>query len=366
LALTVVSVAYPIVPIGPDTVGGTEQVVSILDEALVRAGHKSFVVASADSRVAGTLIATPAATGALDPAGWDEAYRIHRHTLQQLLRTIAPDVVHLHGIDFHAYLPDIGPPVLATLHLPPFNYPADVAHPQRPLTFLNCVSSFSRRLYPAAAPIIVIANGVPLDRFRPGGVKEDFVLALGRIVPEKGYHLAIDAAKEAGLPLILGGKVPPFPEHEQYFQDEIVPRLDSERRFVGAIPVKERADLLSRARCLVVSSTVQESNPLVAMEALAAGTPVVARRVGALVENIEHGRTGLFANDVPEMAAAFREARTLDPADCRRAACERFSADRMARSYIDVYEMLSAMGKLEALRRSSWEHAEAEALLAGQ
>ena len=176
MALTVVSVAYPIVPIGPDTVGGTEQVVSILDEALVRRGHKSFVVAAADSRVAGTLVATPSGTGALDEAGWAHAYKVHRETLQQLLRTITPDVVHMHGIDFQIYLPDIGPPVLATLHLPPFNYPADIAHPQRPLTFLNCVSNFSRRLYPPDAPIVVIPNGVPLDRFQPGPVKEDFCL----------------------------------------------------------------------------------------------------------------------------------------------------------------------------------------------
>jgi len=258
-----------------------------------------------------------------------------------VLETEDVDIVHMHGMDAKTRLPDPGPAVLVTLHLLPFNYREEIRNPTRPLTFLCCGSNFARKLYPAEAPMTVVPYAVPVDRFRPGPPKEDFVLALGRICPEKGFHLALDAAKRAGLPLVIGGKVPPFPEHEKYFEDEIVPRLDTERRFAGPLPLAERIDLLARARCLVVPSIGHETGPLVALEALACGTPVVARRVGAMPDNLEHGKTALFADDVDEMARAMLDVTRLDPRECRRVACERFSSERMADTYLELYEKIA-------------------------
>jgi glycosyltransferase involved in cell wall biosynthesis len=302
--LTVVSLAYPFVPIGCDTVGGTEQVVALLDDALARSGHRSIVVAAEGSKVSGTLVATPALTqsGPVEQATWDWAYQVHRATLKQVLASFDVDVLHLHGVDFHTYLQESGPATLATLHLPPHNYPADVWCAYRGLELVNCVSPYSRRQYPRHAPMATVTCGVNLERFQPVATKEDFVLALGRISPEKGFHLALDAARQAGLPLLLAGKTPPFPEAETYFEQEIRPRLDGDRRFIGEIALAERADLLARARCVVVPSLVAETGPLVAMEALACGTPVVGFPVGALPDNIEHGRTGFVVNSVEEMA----------------------------------------------------------------
>ncbi len=340
MALTIVSVAYPFVPIGYDSVGGSEQILTLLDEALVAQGHRSIVIGCEGSNVAGMLVPTPAHPGPADEATWRRAYAIHQETLQRLLDTVEVDVVHMHGVDKNTHLPEPGPPVLVTLHLPPFNYPEGIRHTDRPLTYFNCVSQFSRRLYPTDSPLAVIPNGVPLDRFRPGPPKENFVLALGRICREKGFHLAIDAAKKAGLPLLLGGKVPPFPEHERYFAEEIVPRLDDERRFLGVVPLADRIDLLARARCVVIPSLVDESGSLVSLEALACGTPVVARPVGALPENIEHGRTGLFAYAVDDMAHAFLDVVHLDSRECRLVACQRFSAPRMVQSYLAMYQRL--------------------------
>jgi len=347
--LTVVSLAYPFVPIGRDTVGGTEQVVALIDEALVRNGHRSIVVACEGSKVEGTLIPTPPLprSGGVDQATWDWAYQVHQRALDNVLASFDVDVLHLHGVDFERYLRNSGPPTLATLHLPPHNYPPDVWRSHRMLHLVNCVSKYSRRQYPAHVPMATVTCGVRLDRFQPGPKKDEFVLALGRISPEKGFHLALDAARQAGFPLLLAGKTPPFPEAERYFEEEIRPRLDSDRRFIGQVDLAERADLLARARCVVVPSLVAETGPLVAMEALASGTPVVGFPVGALPDNIEHGRTGFIVNSVDDMARRMKHASWLDPRECRRAACARFGSDRMAHNYFDLYQALAAIGRCE-------------------
>ena len=123
--LTVLSVAYPLAPVGPDAVGGSEQVLTALDSALVAAGHRSIVLAHEGSSARGELV-----TYAAPPEGEpiDEAIasaqreRVHDAMLRLLQRTHV-DLVHMHGLDFHFYLPPPGPPVLATLHLPPDWYP---------------------------------------------------------------------------------------------------------------------------------------------------------------------------------------------------------------------------------------------------
>lgn len=110
--LTVLSVAYPLARVGPDAVGGAEQVLGRLDRALVEAGHRSVVVACEGSEVAGELLATPEAGGALDEATRAEARRRHADAVRAALARYAVDLVHMHGVDFHAYLPPAGVPTI--------------------------------------------------------------------------------------------------------------------------------------------------------------------------------------------------------------------------------------------------------------
>jgi glycosyltransferase involved in cell wall biosynthesis len=340
--LTVLSVAYPLAPVGPDAVGGAEQVLALLDAALTRAGHRSIVVACEGSAVAGTLVAVPRTAGALTVAARREAQQRHRDAIEAALRRWPIDLVHLHGIDFSAYLPGPGAPVLATLHLPPSWYPPAVFRPSRPATYLNCVSASQRRdCPPEAGPLPVIENGVPVDRLAPRPSRRRHAVALGRICPEKGFHHALDAAALAGVPLALAGEVFRYEAHERYFEQEIRPRLGGARRFLGPVGFARKRRLLATARCLLAPSLVPETSSLVAMEALACGTPVVGFPAGALAEIVEHGRTGFLVRDAREMAAAIAAAGTLDPEACRDAASTRFAADRMARQYLELYERLA-------------------------
>jgi glycosyltransferase involved in cell wall biosynthesis len=171
--------------------------------------------------------------------------------------------------------------------------------------------------------------------------KRDFALCIGRVCPEKGFHIALEAARQANIPLLLAGQVYPYEEHERYYRDEILPRLDRTRRFLGPVGFERKRRLLSAARCLLVPSLAPETSSLVAMEALACGTPVIAFPSGALADIVEHGKTGFLVDDANEMAEAIARARSIDPETCRQAARERFSADRMVAQYLQVYQQLT-------------------------
>jgi glycosyltransferase involved in cell wall biosynthesis len=340
VALTILSVAFPFAAVGPDAVGGAEQVLTAVETAVVRAGHRSLVIACEGSVCRGTLIPTPR-WNLGDPSFHPPAHEHHRRAIAEVLRQWPVDLIHLHGLDFAAYLPPPGPPVLATLHLSPRLYPREALFPSRPDTWLHAVSDSQHRDCPPGAPLLEpIPNGVDLQRLRPGPPKEGFALALGRICPEKGFHLALDAAKAAGVPLRLGGEVFPYPEHQRYFREEIEPRLDRLRQFLGPVGRERKRHLLAAARCVMVPSQTAEACPLVALEALACGTPVVASPLGALPEIVDHGRTGFLVSTIPEMAEALRCVDALDPAECRREAEQRFSADAMTARYLDLYHRL--------------------------
>jgi glycosyltransferase involved in cell wall biosynthesis len=135
---------------------------------------------------------------------------------------------------------------------------------------------------------------------------------MGRICPEKGFHFALDAAKAANMPLKLAGSVSDFPEHRDYFETEIKPRLDASRQWIGAVCGDLKWQLLQSARCVLVPSLVAETASLVAREAMAAGTPVVAYPSGALCETIENGRTGFLVNNVEEMTQALARTEEID------------------------------------------------------
>ncbi|MEZ0312161.1 MAG: glycosyltransferase family 4 protein [Myxococcota bacterium] len=337
--MNLLSVADPFAIVGSNAVGGVEQLIAALDSALVEAGHTSLVIAAEGSRCDGELIGLPVSEAVTDD-GAAAALEALRALIERTLDEYTIDVVHVHGHDVLGAMPRGDVPVLATLHQPPAWYPTRVFAHQQPSMRFTCVSHNQRRSFFADAPVEVIPDGVDLTLFAPVANKDDYVVSLGRICPQKGFHLALEAARLARVSAKLAGAISPYPSHLQYFRDSIVPRLDGERAFVGAVGGLRKRVLLARARALIVPSLIDATSSLAAMEALACGTPVIAMRRGALPEIVEHGVTGFLVDGFLDMVDAITNVSSISPEACRAAAERRFDGRRMKRAYLELYERM--------------------------
>jgi glycosyltransferase involved in cell wall biosynthesis len=168
-----------------------------------------------------------------------------------------------------------------------------------------------------------------------------FVTWLGRLAPAKGAHLAIEAARRAGVPIVLAGRVSDGPE-AAYFEREVRPRLGDDASFVGAVDEEAKRQLLLDARALLSPVDWEEPFGSVMAEAMAWGTPVIAFRRGAAREVVEHGRTGFLVTDVEGMAGAIGAIGELRPEDCRASAATRFDVPMMVDAYESLYRRIAA------------------------
>lgn len=353
--MKVLYVAYPFAPVKEDTPGGAEQVLLALDRASEKYGFSSAVLARADSRVSGRLYEVPVIEGEINSAAKALIYDTIKKEIIWALETEKPDLLHFHGFDFGEYLPMSGPPVLVTLHLPIDWYDKKHFNIAREGLHFNCVSySQLQSGFNIAGNVNVISNGVPVDELSRGEEpKGDYAVYLGRICWEKGTHLAIEAAKKAGIKLIIAGQVFNYFYHMEYFEKTVKPLIDGDKiKFIGTVNFEEKRKLLSAAKCLLQPSLASETSSLIAMEAISCGTPVIAFKAGALPEIVSDGLTGYIVNDADGMAEAIDKINNINPENCKAAALQRFSQDIMINNYISLY---SRILKQSAARKTKKE-----------
>jgi glycosyltransferase involved in cell wall biosynthesis len=351
VSLAVLSVAYPFAPVGPDTAGGAEQVLAAIDAGLTRAGHRSLVLGQEGSRVAGELVPLPRLAGALDEGRRSALHAVVRERLDALLASQAIDVVHYHGVDFPAYAARSQTPAVATLHLPPSWYPPATFGPDGP--WLVPVSASQAGACPPSPRLLPpVENCVPVEALQSLRLtRRGFALVLARLCPEKGIHLALQAAHRAGVSLLVAGELFAYPDHVRYVEREVTPLLDARRRVLGSVGFARKRRLLAAARCLLVPALVDETSSLVAREAMACGTPVIAFPRGALPEVVSEGRTGFLVEDVAGMADAIAAVGRLDPEVAREEARRRFRQETMVARYLALYADLARGGR--RVRRAS-------------
>jgi glycosyltransferase involved in cell wall biosynthesis len=165
---------------------------------------------------------------------------------------------------------------------------------------------------------------------------------LGRICEEKGTHVALDIAAKAGMPITIAGQVYPLSYHQQYFDREIAPRVQgtSNARLVASPSFEHKRRLLCEAQAVLITSLVDETSSLVAMEAAASGTPVIAFRRGALPEVIEDRVTGFLVQDTNEAVSALQQIHQISAQRCASHAHKNFSSKSMADGYAALYRRL--------------------------
>jgi len=337
-------------PIGEPFAGGMEMHTHVLADALHHRGHDVTVYAAdgvGPYRVRRMLALDFAASVSARrdvSAGPDASLAEHHSYLDALLRLARArhQIVHInavHHLPFACTSLLSSSVVTATLHTPPTPWLESALRLAASTGTIPSMVSVSRTNAKAWSPLAldgVIPNGVELPRWLPGS-GGDAAVWWGRLVPEKAPHLAIVAARRAGIDLRLAG-----PRHDDaYFDAEIAPRLGGGVEYVGHLGLDATAELVGSSAVALVTPTWEEPFGLVVAEALACGTPVAAFARGALVELLDE-QTGRLAppDDVTALACAVDEAAGLDRMTCRRRAEERFSAATMADGYESWFQNL--------------------------
>jgi glycosyltransferase involved in cell wall biosynthesis len=334
--------APPWVPTPPVGYGGTEAVVALLARGLQSAGHDVVLYATGDSTAGVATVWTyEAAVGftrgvecvLLEAAHVCEAY--------ELFSDVGVDVVHDHTV--------AGPlralaghrsAVVTTVHGPIEGAQLPVLRAVAGSVAIVAISRHQASRAPDVPVDAVIHHGIDVAAVEPGTGDGGYALFLGRMCPDKGVHTAIDVARAAGVPLRIAAKLRERQELE-YFRDVVEPRLGGDVEYTGEADVDEKWALLRGARCLLDPISWPEPFGMVVLEALAAGTPVVATPCGALPEIVDDGSTGFLRADVAGLAAAVADVDRLDRAVCRRAAEARFSADRLVADHVELYERIA-------------------------
>jgi glycosyltransferase involved in cell wall biosynthesis len=346
--LRIAMLAPPWIPVPPSGYGGIEAVLQLLCDALVERGHDVVLFCAPGSRSSATVHPLLADS---HPESIERSLFEADHVARAFEAIAAAadvgdpfDVIHDHsGYTALAMAPKGAPPLVHTVH-GPFDehtgafYSHHAAHGT-----LVCISCAQARMAPAGAHVEAVVYN-PLDCHAGGlaDAKDDYLLWLGRFAPEKGPQRAIRVARAAGRRLLLAGTVQP--RFKRFFVEEVEPHIDGEAvRFVGEVAGERKQRLFARAHAFLMPIRWPEPFGMVMVEALAAGTPVLAFGEGAAPEIVEHGDNGFLVEDEEQMVAAVGQVDAIEPLCCRSSVVRRFAPDRVAAQYEAVYRRVVAL-----------------------
>ena len=355
--MKIAQIAPPWISIPPKNYGGAEVVIYNLVRELVSQGHDVTLFAPGDAR-------TPAKQVSFFPkslnesgAPWSAHLKAYYHLYKSLEHANEFDIIHTHlssSSDLYIFplTASLTTPHVTTLHSRfPFDRvniwtgDADYFYMEwAPYVPMIAISESARAEVPHKLNFVgVVPHGLPMAQFRPTGRKRgDFFVWLGRFVPDKGVHLAIEAAKRAQVPIVLAGTIDRYSQESiHYFHQIIKPLIDEKQiRYVGPVNMKEKISLLSRARGFLNPIEWEEPFGMVMIESMALGCPVISFARGAAPEIIIHGKTGFLVQGLDEMVACIPRIDEIDRNVTRMHIEEHFSAQVMARQYIEIYEKL--------------------------
>jgi glycosyltransferase involved in cell wall biosynthesis len=319
----------------PRHYGPWEQFASLLTEGLVARGFDVTLFATADSitraRLVGTVPVGYAEDATVDAKVWEAL-----HIAAAFERAGEFDVIH-NGFDFLplSFSRLVDTPVVTTIHgfsseqiLPVYERYNDIGH----YVAISDADRHDRLDYAAT-----IHHGIDVGEFDLGAGDGDYLLFFGRIHPDKGTAEAIDVAERVGMPLLIGGII----QDRDYFERFVEPRLDGARvNYVGPVDRERRAAVLGGATALLHLIDFDEPFGFSVVEAMACGTPVVARRRGSMAEIVLHAENGFLVDTVDQAVAAVHASKTLDRKAVRASVERRFGVERMVDEYVTLYRQV--------------------------
>jgi glycosyltransferase involved in cell wall biosynthesis len=341
MRVALISPLYESVP--PKLYGGTERVIHGLCRGLIESDVEVTVFASGDSAVDGKLIPVI-----------DEAFRLRKSPIAdpnpyhlKMLEMVASradefDVIHNHHDYWMLPLSEMtNTPLLTTVHgrldLP------DIAEAFYAYPNANFISITDAQRAPMKRLrwLRTIHHGIDPDTFKFHEKPGKYLAFLGRMDAAKRPDLAIQIAKESGVPLKIAAKIE-GPEMSLYYDTFVKPHVDGKFiEYVGEICESEKSEFLGNAFATVFPIDWPEPFGLVMIESLACGTPVLARPCGSVPELLEHGLTGYIDMDPRELAKRVQDIPKISRKKCRQWVEHRFSQERMTEDYIHVYRHLS-------------------------
>jgi glycosyltransferase involved in cell wall biosynthesis len=343
LRIAQVAPLYERVP--PLLYGGTERVVASLTDELVQRGHRVTLFASGDSNTRGDLVSPIERALRLDPSAGDWLAPHVLELAHVFDRASEFDLIHCH-VDYLAFPFGrlVRTPTLHTMHgrldLP------HLASLFRHLRGVPVASISDAQRVPLRGLDVTWAgtvyHGVQVEQYPYNEDGGDYLAFLGRIARDKRPDLAIEVAKRTGVRLRIAAKVDAA--DREYFAREIEPLLDDPLiEYLGEIDEAAKPEFLGNALALLFPIDWPEPFGLVMIEAMACGTPIIARPFGSVPEIVDAGRTGFVVDTLDELVDAVKRVRTIDRAACRRRVEERFTVERMVDGYEAIYRSLVAI-----------------------
>ena len=340
--LRIAFVTPPWFDVPPQAYGGIELMAAELIDALADRGHEVILVGAGSNGTRAHFLRTFAQAPS-QRLGEPLPEIVHAAWAGRYLEELDVDVIHDHSLAGPLAARGRKAPTVVTAHGPVTGEIGSYYEKISPDVCLVAISDAQRRLRPQVSWGGTVHNAINAAKFTFRPAKDNYVLFLGRFSPDKGAHLAIDAAKEAGRPILLAGKLQEPPELA-YFRAEIAPRLGEHARFVGEADMRTKQELAGRAHCLVFPVCWDEAFGMVMIEAMACGTPVVALNRGSVPEVVVDRETGFILEDPADLPAAITKAGDLNPAACRSHVERNFDVTVMAEGYERLYAHAAARG----------------------
>ena len=365
--MKIAHIAPPWIAIPPKNYGGTEIVIYNLVEEQVAQGHDVTLFAPDDAKTSAKLVSFFPRSLIGSGVPWEAHLKSYYHLYKSVeyIKSHQFDIVHVHissSSDMFIFplVAHLGTPILGTLHS---RFPFDRVqlwtgdaddYYMEWVSSIPMVAISERARAEVKYPIKfvgVVHHGLPTAQFRPTvSQPENYLVWLGRLVPEKGAHLAIEAARAVGMPLILAGTIDRHvAESVEYYEHTIKPRVDGDRvKYVGPVDMEGKIDLLSRAKAFLNPITWEEPFGMVMIEAMAVGCPVIAYARGAAPEIVAHNKSGYLVHNLDEMIQYIHKIDALDRKTVRAYVAQNFSAGAMADKYMRLYKKVRSSALLQS------------------